>query len=124
MKKSSIDVNCPHCHQAKQIIINILLVSYSISVCVPKIPTSCLNSLSFLISQNHLNNILISVFASLFKLILDTISYVLAYRVEVGKHSLLFGNKLLFENILDDFSSLRGLEFFSMFGFDLIFIDG
>lgn len=122
--RSSIDINCPNCHQTKDIIVYVLLIGDSICVCVPKIFAASLNSLAFLITQNNLYNIFVSFFTVFFELSLDSICDFFAYRVEIWRWILLFRDKLLFEYCFYEFTCFWGFEFFSVLRFDLILAGG
>jgi hypothetical protein len=45
----SVDIHCPNCHQAEQVVVDVLLISNSISVSVPEVSAPSLNSLAFLV---------------------------------------------------------------------------
>jgi len=48
--RQSVDIDSPYSDQTEQVIIDVLLISHSISVGIPEISTASLNSLSFLMA--------------------------------------------------------------------------
>lgn len=83
-----------------------MLISNSVSVGVPEIPTAGLDALAFLMSQNHLNDVLVSLFSILFELGLDGVSNIFADGVEVGRRVLLPRHKFVLEDGLYELTSL------------------
>lgn len=62
----SIEVHCIHTHEAKQVIIYVLLESHAICFKVPKTASACLHSLTLLLAQHDLNYVLVSRFVHIF----------------------------------------------------------
>lgn len=116
----SIDIDCPNSNQTKDVIVHILLKSYSIGVSVPKIFATCLHPLSLLVSQHNLHNILVSLLAILFEFGFNSVSYLLARWVQVAWGVLLFGHQLIPKHSLYELPCLWRFEFLSMLGFDLV----
>lgn len=79
----SIDVDSPDCDEAKDVVINVLLKSHAISIAIPEIPASCLYSLSFLISQDHLDYVLVAILPSFLQFVLDCVCYLFATWVQI-----------------------------------------
>ena len=102
MFSGSIDVDSPHSHKTKKVIIDILFKCHSICIHIPEILASCLHSLSFLTTQNNLNDVLVSFFTVFFETGFDGVSYILAERVEVVGWVALFGDEFLLKNSFDE----------------------
>ena len=79
----SINVDSPNCDQAKDVVIDVLFESHAVSIAIPEISASRLYSLSFLISQNNLNYVLVAIFSSFFQLIFDCICDFFATWVQI-----------------------------------------
>ena len=120
----SIYVHCPHCHQAKQIIIDVGFMRNIIRIYIPEVLATCLYPLTFLTSKDHLYNIFISISSKFLQPVLHIICNLSAQWVEIIGRIILFGKNLFLENILDDLSRLGGFKFLTMLGFDLILVGG
>ena len=88
----SIDIDGPDGNEAEQIIVDVLLVGYSIGVGVPEVAAAGLDSLTFLVPQGHLDDVLVSFLAVLFEFGFDGIGDVFAERVEICWGILLLGD--------------------------------
>jgi hypothetical protein len=62
----SIDIYSPDSHETEEVIVYILFEGNPISIRIPEISAASLHSLSFLITQNNLHNVLVSILPALF----------------------------------------------------------
>lgn len=101
-----------------------MLKSNSVGVCVPKVAAASLNSLSLLVTQDNLNNVLVSFLPALFESGLYGVSYLLANWIEIGGRILLFWYKFILKDSLNDLPGFGRLELLAMFGLNLVFVGG
>lgn len=79
----SIDIDSPYGDKTEEVIVNILFKGYSISISIPEVPASRLHSLSLLIAQDHLHDILVPVLSSLLQFVFDAVGDVFAGGIEI-----------------------------------------
>ena len=100
-----------------------MFVGDSIGVSVPEVAAAGLNSLSFLVPQRHLDDVLVPLFTILFEFGFDGVGDVFAEGVEVGGGILLLGDQLVLEDGFDELTGFGGSELLAVLGFDLVLAD-
>ena len=118
----SIHINSPDCHQAVNIVIDVMLGSHTVSVGVIKILASRLHSLSFLHPQDDLYYVFVPVFAELPEPVFYLVSDFATEGIQICRWISFLGNKFFFEDVFNYFFGFGRLELFFLLGLDRVLV--